>query len=156
MQKRVNIGHIFIALVVVMIVLSACWIACASVFFGRKVSRDTPERDFSEYVWQDKEVPSSVTQIQAVTAISFGYNGPAYLRFNAAESFVIEMIEKDYGYNGTYSVCLCSEFFVAAQKDIAMLSSRDLVWWTPEKIDSPRCYAAQGHQSDDSRYLLVD
>ncbi|MBN1579100.1 MAG: hypothetical protein JXA89_00240 [Anaerolineae bacterium] len=156
-KRRANLQSKIVIIVIVTLVacLLGVWLYYLRLFSGG-LSKATPEQIFSEYVWQYNQVPSQVTQIKGIAGVSFGYNGPAILRFKASESFITEMIEKDYGYNGLYVPSPCANFFDVSSKDQAVLSSNELEWWTPENIASPTCYHAQGYQADDSRYLLID
>ena len=119
--------------VVILIIIAAC-ITCYfatqptrnEVTENLNFSKATSEEVFHRYLL-DYGAPISpeVEQIQGIEGTMFGYMGPAYIRFQATDKFVNEIIEK--GYVEPFIEIPCSDFLET--------SSKYFVKGYPEKFD---------------------
>ena len=155
--KRESRHWVIVAILAGLVVCSALYWLGRILFLSGSFTKQTPEEILRSYVWPyDGGAISQATAIEGVARVYFGYHGPAFLKFTATEDLIASMLERDYGYNGMYSPSPCSVFYAAASQDPVMVSFPNRFgWWTPSEVVSPVCYRAQGHQSDDLRYLLI-
>lgn len=116
----------------------------------------TPEQIFSVRLLDNHPIPSGITNIQAMEgSTAFGYsNGPAYIRFEASDDVMSQLIEIDYGIFGVYEPTPCENSpFDDNQVGTFSAAAR---WWKPSKLPSPTCYYAQTCMIYDEKYLLID
>jgi hypothetical protein len=102
-------------------------------------------------VLDGQPVPAGVIKVEVAEGpIAFGYsNSPLFVRFEATQSFIKELIEKDYGMYGRYSLMPCDDSPI---KDGKIWTG----WWRPSEVVSPVCYLARTCILDDRKYLLID
>lgn len=111
----------------------------------------TPEQIFLSRVLDGQLVPPKELKVQAIEgSMAFGYGStPAYVRFEAIDSFVTEIIERDYGFYGAYTPMPCANSPIT---DDLIASER----WQPSKVTSPVCYSTSTCILYDVKYLLID
>jgi len=116
------------------------------------------EAVFYRYILDYGEViPPGASQIQGLRGTIFGYDGPAWIRFRATDSFITELLGKNHKSFGYYSPVSCSDFIEEYSR---LYFTQDFPekfgWWQLSEITSPVCYQAQGCSADDAKYLLID
>ncbi len=140
----------FVGLMLVCGISYGCWQLTG---FGVRPSTPTqpPDQILASRVLDGQPVPVGVTKVQVAEGpIAFGYsNPPLFVRFEATQSFIKELIEKDYGMYGVYSLMPCDESPIKDGKIWAE-------WWRPSEVVSPICYSAPTCILYDEKYLLID
>jgi hypothetical protein len=116
----------------------------------------SPEAVFQFRFMDGHPIPSEVSEIHGVEGASrIGESiGPAYIRFNTTGSFIREMVTKDYGRNGKYTLTSCpsvpfSDFFIEQFPE-------EFEWWRPSEVTRPVCYRAHTCRLYDEKFLLID
>ncbi len=164
MKKQLSIGCsiLFIAIVTIfgVVVYQAYQVLYEP--YSRQVSIGVaffdiePEDIFKRYMF-DKypppPIPSEVTQIKGLQGsprLNSGVQGPVFLRFDASEEFIGELIEQKY-YYGSYAEISCEKFFDTREQQNYPIEFPELFeWWHPVEVVNPTCYRVK------SRYLLID
>jgi hypothetical protein len=145
-QRIFRLGR-FVGLILVCGVSYACW----QLTGPRPLPLTQPtDRIFASRVLDGQPVPAGVSKIQVAEGpIAFGYsNPPFFARFEATESFIKGLIEKDYGMYGRYSLMPCDDTPI---KDGMIWTE----WWRPSEVASPVCYSAPTCILYDEKYLLI-
>ena len=111
----------------------------------------THEQIFGSRVFDGQPIPQGITDIEAIEGpVDFGYsNGPAYVRFQATDTSLKEIIETDYGFNGMYTSVSCK--YSPITDNLIKVEG-----WRPSEITSPICYSTATCVLYDEKYLLID
>lgn len=123
-----------------------------------------PEDIFKRYMFDEypsPPIPSEVTQIKGLQGsprLNSGWQGPVFLRFDASERYIHELIEREYPY-GSYAQISCTQFFDTREQQSYPTEFPELFeWWSPAEVSEPVCYQLKldNHNANAARYLLVD
>jgi hypothetical protein len=118
------------------------------------LSEETPEEIFQSRFMNGESIPSEVTEINAVEIYGSG-GWEALARFKATDTFITEMLETDYGFEGIYSKEWPCRHVFTDPNFIAKLPG-ELEWWQPFNVTSKACYHAYTCTVHDEKFLLVD
>ncbi len=160
MRKRFNVKWLWFLLLAV--IASFCilyWFILneLSEAFEKSLQDVTPEEIFKEYVWNKADlIPTEVNNINGVEGIiPYSSTGPAFVRFNASQRFIDDLVKTKFSWYEAYSPVPCRFMFNNLNQQLMKDFPERFMWWHPEEIISPMCYKAQGTQGDDFRYLLI-
>ena len=102
----------FVGLIFVCGISFGCWQRSSLGFVARPPTPTRPpDQVLASHVLDGQPVPAGGIKVQVAEGpIAFGYsNPPLFVRFEATQSFIKEMVEKDYGMYGMYSLMPCDK-----------------------------------------------
>lgn len=151
---------LIIGLTFCFVIIGGCgylYIQFLQIFESPRIIDRPPEVVFQSRFMEGLPIPAQVSEIYAIEGSSnFGEStGPTYIRFKATSSFIQDMVTKDYGRNGSYTLIPCpgrmpfNDFLIDQFPD-------QFEWWQPSEVDKPVCYQAHTCILYDEKFLLID
>lgn len=155
--------------------LSQCWLRPAEwvlsgIFTVEHGLTDAmPEEVFKKYVQDyrsELNFNDEITQLEGLEgAIAYGVQGPAFVRFEATDAFINELLQREssfglYGRPAKYNLYVsmnCTFFQEPSIHALMRQFPERFEWWEASNVSSPICYQSLGeHYNDGGKYLLID